>query len=98
MRRWGLDLGLAQGLAVARALRDVPLPPVARRAADLATLLAGIAVVLAVVRAGPTPLGMGAAAAAAAAGALLGLRVRHAVLVLLLLGWVSGIAYGYLSR
>jgi mannose PTS system EIID component len=98
LRSWGLDLGLREGLGVARSLRDARLAALGRWAGNTGAVLAGLCTVLAIGRAGPGAFDLGLAAAAAAAGAWLGLRIRIPAYLLLLLVWSVGIVYGYLSQ
>jgi PTS system mannose-specific IID component len=78
MRVWGLDAGLRDGLAVARALREAPFERLGERAADAGAVLSGLSAVLALgwggVRGGWVYAVVGAAALAA--GIALGPRVR----------------------
>jgi mannose PTS system EIID component len=79
LRVWGMDVGLREGLGVARALRDAPLQLLGERAASVGALLAGFAAVRMVASAGHGPLELGAGAVAVVAGALLGGRTRPVV-------------------
>jgi mannose PTS system EIID component len=97
LRIWGLRLGLREGLAVGRVLRDVPLNAWIGRAAAAGMVLAGFCTVLAVARAGPGAIEMGFAAAAAIAGAWLGLRVRLPAYVAVLVFWIMGAVLGVTS-
>jgi len=97
LRVWGLDVGLREGLAVARVLREAPLSAWSRRAGAAGMLLAGFCVVLAVHRAGPAPAGFAVAALAALAGAWLGLRLRTPAYLALLLIWIGAVAVAFLT-
>lgn len=89
LRSWGLGVGLRDGMAVGKALREAPLQRLGDRAADAGAVLAGFACVLAVghsfTGAGEYALG----AAAAAIGLWVGLRIRRAIWAILLLVWVA---------
>lgn len=96
MRVRGLDVGLARGMEVARAIREVPFERVAERAGDAGAVLAGAAAVLALGwgggALGPSLVVLGPAALAA--GIVLGPRVRWvaalALLALLAAGLLAG--------
>jgi mannose PTS system EIID component len=80
----GLEMGLREGLQVARALREAPFERLAERAGDAGAVLAGLAAVLALGWGGDgfrTALVL-LGPAALAAGILLGPRIR----------WVAGLA------
>ena len=83
LRVRGLEMGLREGLQVARAIREAPFDRLAERAGDTGSLLAGFAAVLAVGWGGAYPgvamLPLGAAALAA--GILLGPSIR----------WIAGL-------
>ncbi|HEV2147802.1 MAG TPA: PTS system mannose/fructose/sorbose family transporter subunit IID [Longimicrobiaceae bacterium] len=87
LRAWGLRVGLRDGLAVGRALRDAPFQRLSERASDAGAFLAGMAGVLAVGDASRSPAEYALVAAALAAGLWLGLRVRWAVWAVLVVVW-----------
>jgi PTS system mannose-specific IID component len=77
MRAWGLRTGYAQGLQVARALREAPFERLGERASDAGAFLAGFAAVLAVGSGGRHDWPYAALGVAAlVAGVMLGPRVR----------------------
>lgn len=96
MRVRGLDAGLARGMEVARAIREVPFERLAERAGDAGAVLAGVAAVLA--------LGWGGGAfasvlavlgpAALAAGIVLGPRIRWVAALALLAVLAAGLLAG----
>jgi len=98
LRLWGFALGLRHGLAVGGELRAVPLGALAGRAAAAGMVLAGVAAVLAVAKAGNQPLEWAIAAASAVAGGWLGLRARQPAFALLLAVWLFGMTLGLTSR
>lgn len=98
LRVWALQVGVSDGMAVARVLRDAPLHAWVRRAAAAGMLLAGFTTVLAIQRAGPEPVGLAAATASAAAGAWLGMRVGPASVLVLFVVWAVAISLGFFSR
>jgi PTS system mannose-specific IID component len=87
LRVWGLHVGLRDGLAVGRALRDAPFQRLGERASDAGAFLAGMAGVLAVGDASRGPAEYALGAAALAAGLWLGLRIRWAVWAVLVVVW-----------
>jgi mannose PTS system EIID component len=97
LRLWGLEVGLRDGMAVGKVLRDSPLHAWIRRGAAAGMLLAGLCTALAVARAGPTITGLSVAVAAAAVGAWFGLRIGPAGFFILLAVWMGGVAVGFLS-
>ena len=89
LRSWGLAVGLRDGLAVGKALREAPLQRLGDRTADAGAVLAGFACVLAVGYSFSGAAGYAAGAVAAAAGLWMGLRIRRAIWVILLLVWIA---------
>lgn len=90
LRDWGVRTGLAAGLNVARAVRDMPLQQWGERARDAGALLAGVAVALAVLRPGLPLPGTLPLVGAAAVGIALGHRIRAVVWAVLFAGWLAG--------
>jgi mannose PTS system EIID component len=97
LRVWGFNLGLREGLAVGRVLREFPFNTWIERAARVGMVLAGLCTVLVIGQAGPGTAEFGIAAAAAVAGGWLGLRARLPAYVALLLFWAAGIVLGFTS-
>lgn len=91
LRAWGLRVGLRDGLAVARALRESPLQRLGEHASAAGAALAGFAAVL--LAAGPAegPGQLALAAGAVGAGLLLKTHVRTAIAAALLATTVAGI-------
>lgn len=87
LRVWGLRVGLRDGLAVGKALRDAPFQRLGERASDAGAFLAGLAGILALGSTSRGPAEYVLGAAALAAGLWLGLRVRWAVWAVLVLVW-----------
>lgn len=87
LRAWGLHVGLRDGLAVGKALREAPFDRLGERASDAGAFLAGLAGILAVgeIARGPAEYALGAAALVA--GLWLGLRIRWAVWAVLVVVW-----------
>jgi mannose PTS system EIID component len=92
----GLDMGLDEGLRVARVIRETPFERVAERAGNVGALLAGFAAVLALGWAGDAfrsaLLLLGPAALAA--GILLGPRIRWVAAVALIGVLAAGLLAG----
>jgi PTS system mannose-specific IID component len=91
LRRWGLRVGLRDGLGVARALREAPLQKLGDGAGNAGAALAGFGAVMMAGRSAHDLPEMGLGALAVAAGVLLGTRVRPAVAAVLLATTVAGI-------
>jgi mannose PTS system EIID component len=92
LRAWGLNVGLRDGVGVARALREAPFEALGAGAARAGALLAGFAAVLAV--AGAERGGWQYALAGAAAlgvGMVLGPRVRVAAALVLTAVLAAGV-------
>lgn len=87
LRRWGLGVGVRDGLSVGRALRDAPFERLGERASDAGAFLAGLAGILAVGEFAHSPAEYVLGAAALAAGLWLGLRIRWAVWAVLVVVW-----------
>ncbi len=91
LRVWGLRVGLRDGLAVAKALRESPLQRLGERASAAGAALAGFAAV--VLAAGPAegPGQLVLAACAVAAGLMMRTHVRSVIAAALLATTVAGI-------
>ncbi|HET8654908.1 MAG TPA: PTS system mannose/fructose/sorbose family transporter subunit IID [Longimicrobiaceae bacterium] len=96
LRIWGWRVGTHSGLEVGRALRDLPLQPLARRTADVGAVLGGAALVLAAAPAAPDPDGLAVVALAAALGFLLGSRTRKLFAGVVGAVWILAIFSGWI--
>jgi hypothetical protein len=92
----GLEMGLAEGLGVARAIREAPFEPLAERAGNAGAFLAGFAGVLALGWGGEAYRGLLLVVGplALAAGILLGPRIRWVAVLALLGVMVAGLVAG----
>ena len=98
LRLWGLRIGLANGLQVARALREAPLQAWGQRLLDAGALLAGMAVSLAATRGGAFGWQTGLLAACALLGWWLGPRARRVAWAVLAVGWLAALLFGEITK
>lgn len=94
LRRWGLRVGLASGLDVARAVREAPFPAWGRHAAQAGAVLGGIACAAAFRGVGDVRVAAVVALLALPLGLHLGGFTRRAVWAALSALWLAGLAYG----
>ena len=91
LRAWGLNVGLRDGLLVARALRESPLERLGERAGDAGAAFAGFAAVVLAAAGARSPGELALGAGVIAAGLLLKRHLRTAIAVALLAVMVAGI-------
>jgi PTS system mannose-specific IID component len=91
LRAWGLNVGLRDGLLVARALRESPLERLGERAGDAGAAFAGFAAVVLAADGARSPGALATGAGVIAAGLLLKRHLRTAIAVALLAVMVAGI-------
>jgi PTS system mannose-specific IID component len=106
LRVWGWRIGTANGMEVGRAIREVPLQPLAQRLAGLGAALAGAATVVAVapltsilpLGAAPLdPLGLAADATAVGMGLWFGVRMRRVMGTVVAVAWGLVIGLGMIG-
>jgi mannose PTS system EIID component len=97
VRIWGWRVGVESGMEVGRVIREAPLQPLARRATEIGSLIAGAALALAASSALNDPWTAAVNVLAIPAGIWLGFRMRRLLTAIIVIFVALGIATGIVT-